>query len=316
MNRIEGMRKGVSERGWRKMAGTIMGLTAILLSVSCGEDPPPPPAGPQTYDLPEIPTPRSYFDHSIPTTSEEMIVETARLTDFRPILLEAINQVNRREDAACADGAFSNPDCACDVGGLGVEDPWLLRDGEIVADLEAQECLYWPSRETESQVPLKPLSERPHLQLVRYWERGAQDCWYVDGCSSRAIEWSHTYGVTRTEAEEFGKTIGASVGFQDPWQSVKSTLSAEFSYRVSSSIAVSEVDTVTNSRSIECPCNKSCVFCVWQLIDEYRYVDEEGEMFSDPNFVFDYEFKAQHFQWTGEVLPRADEHTQNTLFDR
>ena len=127
MNRTEGKEMGViarkldvAERGWCTMAGMIMGLIVILLSLSCGEDSPPPPPEPQASDVPEIPEPRSYFDHSIPTKSEELIVETTGLTDFRPILSGAINRVNRREDVACADGAFSNDDCLCDVGGWGV----------------------------------------------------------------------------------------------------------------------------------------------------------------------------------------------------
>jgi hypothetical protein len=64
------------------------------------------------------------------------------------------------------------------------------------------------------------------------------------------------------------------------------TLRTEFSYSSSTSLTVSEEETVEESFTIACPDNMNIVYCVWQLVDEFRIIGADGELFTDPNYRF------------------------------
>ena len=86
------------------------------------------------------------------------------------------------------------------------------------------------------------------------------------------------------------------------------TLSAEFSYNSSTSITVSEEETVEESFTISCPDNQNIVYCVWQLVDEFRILGPGGEFYEDPNYRFT---PGSHLA----VCPTAEFVPMTTYFD-
>jgi hypothetical protein len=292
--------------------------------------------------VPTIPEPTSFLDVDIPTKSLELIVETTVLSNFAPVAIQATNQVHRTDgNIFCEDNDPDYAECSCwnfdfIPGGKDFQPIVLVKDGEILPDPEANRCEYYstggrwavgdiPISDAEfvaeaNDVTLKPLSTQPRLQLVRYWilnpkGEGDPGCWYVDSASTQEANWTKTEGITQTTADEFAETISANVGVTDPWGVLTDTLTTEFSHTVSSSIAFNHETTTGGSRSITCPIDKRCVFCVWQLFEEYRYVDVDDDLFRDPNWEFGYEVRAAHMGWTGEVVRRSVV-PQTTLFDR
>lgn len=55
---------------------------------------------------------------------------------------------------------------------------------------------------------------------------------------------------------------------------------------VASAAAASTRETVNETFTISCPDNKNIVYCVWQLIDEFRIIGVDGEEFTDPYYKF------------------------------
>ena len=132
----------------------------------------------------------------------------------------------------------------------------------------------------------RPLLSAPYLQHVRYWVRLSLVERY-SGSTSVTVTRSTTRGMERTEAEEFGMSIGmeatASGGF---FVEFSVTLRTEFSYSSSTSLTVSEEETLEESFTITCPDNQNIVYCVWQLVDEFRIVGIDGFEFTDPHYRF------------------------------
>ena len=63
-----------------------------------------------------------------------------------------------------------------------------------------------------------------------------------------------------------------------------------------------------NLYTISCPENKNIVYCVWQLIEEYRVVGSDSDFFTDPNYLFD-----NTYNYT--VCPTAELVPMTTYFD-
>ena len=56
------------------------------------------------------------------------------------------------------------------------------------------------------------------------------------------------------------------------------------------------------SFTISCPVDRNIVYCVWQLVEEYRIVGDNGGLFVDQNFLFDNKYHSTLLP-TRELVP-------------
>ena len=216
--------------------------------------------GTSPTDRPDIPAPVSYLAE-VPLRSAELVVATVPLDAFSPSVIVA------RDD--------EGNQVATSTVGERVE---LYINGNPA-----------PSPTFQGQ-PTLPVTEDPRLQLVRYWQRLGPVERY-SGATTTTIERSVTYGSETTQTESFAYTVGVSttVSADFLFGSVSTTISAEFGSEYEESTTISESETTTESYSVSADQDENLVFAVWQLVDEYRIVRQEGGewvTYSDPAYEF------------------------------
>jgi len=251
----------------------------LVFAAGCGDDAVTPEELKEILERPPIPEP-TYYSGPVPDKSMELVVKTVRLSNY----------------VASADSIYPPPGW-CSSGGdfecqfyptfPGPNRIKLVEGDTIITDWGSlmTDVTYLPYTTTGDMACL-PLSSAPYLQHIRYWVRlGIVERY--SGSTSVTVTRSTTRGMERTEAEEFGMSIGmeatASGGF---FVDFSVTLRTEFSYSSSTSLTVSEEETVEESFTIACPDNQNIVYCVWQLVDEFRIIGVDGEPFADPWFRF------------------------------
>jgi hypothetical protein len=252
---------------------------ALTITTSCGDDAVAPEEQEEILDRPPIPEP-TYYSGPVPDRSMELVVKTVRLSNY----------------VASADSIWPATGWCCDVGGCdfhchfygtnpGPNRIRLVESDTIVTHEDSlMTDVYYDYG--EGPMGLNPLSSAPYLQHIRYWVRLGIIERY-SGSTSTTTTRSTTRGIERTEAEEFGMSIGMEASVSGGlFVSFSMTLRTEFSYSSSTSLSVSEEETVEESFTIACPDNKNIVYCVWQLVDEFRIIGADGELFTDPNYQF------------------------------
>ncbi len=251
----------------------------LLLAVGCGDDAVAPEEQVEILDRPPIPEP-TYYSGPVPEKSMELVVKTVRLSNY----------------VASADSVYPPPGWCSEGGDLecmfyptfpGPNRIKLVEGDTIITDQDSlqTDVTYIPYTGT-GYMACRPLSSAPYLQHIRYWVR-LGDVERYSGSTTVTVTRSTTRGMERTEAEEFGLSIGmeatASGGL---FVEFSVTLRTEFSYSSSTSLTVSEEETVEESFTVACPDNQNIVYCVWQLVNEFKIIGVDGEPFTDPWFRF------------------------------
>lgn len=255
-------------------------VAASCLFAACGDDDSITGTDQTDLDRPPIPEP-TYYAGPVPQRSMELILKTVPLSNF----------------VAAADSIWTQWCCdtpGCDFGCEfyptypGHNRLRLVENDSITTNTDSltTDVYYNPAMTNWGPMLCYPLSSHPYLQHVRYWVR-LGDVERYSGSTSLTVTRSVTRGVERTEAEEFGMSIGmettASGGF---FVDFSVTLRTEFSYSSSVELSVSEETTTEEAFTISCPDNKNIVYCVWQLVDEFRIIGVDGQVYSDPNYRF------------------------------
>lgn len=252
----------------------------LVITAGCGDDAVAPEEPEEVLDRPPIPEP-TYYSGPVPERSMELVVKTVPLSNY----------------VASADSVWPPPGWCCESGCdfackfystfPGPNRIRLVESDTIVthSDSLLTDVTYIPHLGT-GDMGCNPLSSTPYLQHIRYWVRlGIVERY--SGSTSVTVTRSTTRGMERTQAEEFGMSIGMEVSASGGlFLTFSATLRTEFSYSSSTSLTVSEEETVEESFTISCPDNRNIVYCVWQLVDEFRIIGVDGEEFTDPYFMF------------------------------
>ena len=102
--------------------------------------------------------------------------------------------------------------------------------------------------------------------------------------TSGEVATSYTSGTERSQTEEFGRSLTATVGAS--YGVLSATVSGTLSQTFSSSVSVNESTTETFTKSVTGKDGKIIQFMVWELVEDYRFTDAEGNPLDDANFVF------------------------------
>ncbi|MHB9028877.1 MAG: hypothetical protein ACYC9O_08920 [Candidatus Latescibacterota bacterium] len=292
-----------------------LGLVCILFG--CSDDNPVNDDSRNTPDRPSIPEPSSYAG-AVPASSEKIIVETAPLSDYTPFVIGAApkwdsGQITvRRVDINLKyynhyfAGTLYKAWAPGDTIGIKADRKDLVVNGEIVTDAHFLCFLQSIPRQKDPYWYVwtgLPLSNKPYLQLIRYWVRIGDVERYSSGTSKTTTR-TTTRGTTETSAKEFSKTLGieSTVSGNAVYVDLELKIKTEFTWTESQETSIMKEETFQESFTITPPDDRNIVYCVWQLYEEYRVVGTDGEIFTDPNFIFDNKYHATVFP-TRELVP-------------
>jgi len=291
-----------------------LGLCISLTVSGCGDD----EETTITSWIPDIPKPTNYLDMDVPLESERLYGGEIVLKDFSPLTVGAI-------PLSCNQPMDTYPACMicfpCPDGT--VESPYrrivLVENDRVVDRPTSQRVWNCSNAENEhvAQIQLHPITERPRLRWYRYWTRKPDQCWRISEGSSHWREWEHQYSYTETDARSFSETIGVTSSVGSEFKALSAELSVEFSETSGSShsISITRVDIEREGIDAKCPMGKNMVFCVWELVDEFHFVDSQGndyfqwpDGFTNPYYLW--------LEWSKQIVPHEEMLTDSTYFDK
>jgi len=122
------------------------------------------------------------------------------------------------------------------------------------------------------------LESKPVIQMVRYWV--PVNVKRIPAGTKLTTSTSITHGFDAGFTYSLSITTGVTVnsGIFSFNQQMQETFGFSFNYNYQK--------TVTETKEVLAPDDKNTVFVVWQLVEEFRVVDEEGKLFTDPHYDF------------------------------
>lgn len=302
----------------------IVGCIALVLAsgLGCSDSttaPEPPGSTPVSFqDVPAIPVPTSPGG-SVPPTSD--VHTTIRPLDgnFRAFVARAkgdwvvdyristlSNWINVDKRSGWSDQTFN----AVIQLGNPVGYMLMVENGSPKAKVVGEFNRIQTILETRYRFSGPGLSEAVYLRRDRQWELktlegGIGDFLLLEGNVQGTVSTSYTRGSSRTDTEEFGRslTVSAGAGYGPLSVSVSGTLSQTFS----TSITVDESRTETFEKSVSGEPGKIIQFQVWELVDRYSFCDANGDPLSHTDYVFD------NATWTRHG---SASFLQTTVFDK
>ncbi len=247
---------------------------------------------------PELPTPTRYEDMP-PSISEKLVVGQMIRNNFHPSPIQVNTQLPvsglgngpfyayKLQDLSSPpifvsnNAPFNSPE---------VEPEQNYNEGEryglVYIDNEDKEA-----KIIENKTRLLALENTPRLQLMRYYK--PIRCWRLPAGAYWSKEISYTNSWTEEMHVEFSLTMG--YGGELFSSEIKSIFGSSWEYNWS--------ETESETLSYTAPNDKNVMYIVWQLFEEYRLINAEGNIFSDPN----YQFKSMEVVSipTNHIVPRA-----------
>jgi len=272
---------------------------AAILTAGCGDDGTSPDPGPS---VPDIPEPAFYGDPDVPLKSEELIVAECVPANFHPTVQGArfpSPSYTLEPDTMYA--LVLSPEAA---DSSGIRRYPLIEDDEIAAE----PIIYiqvWDGERAFPVVPMRayPLDERPILQYVRYWARLGGVEYYAGGIET-SVERSVTKGMSETRAESFTKTLGIEASISGSWfVSFSMSVRTEFEWSESTETTYSSEETTTEIFTISPEADKNLAYSVWTLVEEFRFIDQNGDPFTDWAYEFDPDSIASATHRTATTVP-------------
>ena len=285
----------------QKAAWPLVALIAVMLwGVGCSDDGVSP--GPDDLTVPPIPEPSFYGDPDVPVKSAELVVATCIPTNFYPIV-QAARFPSPAYDLE-PDTLYSlvrSPEVADPSG---IRRYPLIEDDSIAAE-PMIDIQVWDGGGSFPVVPMRayPLGDRPTLQYIRYWVRLGEVEYYAGGIET-SVERSVTTGMSETRAESFTKTLGMEASMSGSWfVSFSVSVRTEFEWSESTETTYSSEETTTETFTISPEADKNLAYTVWSLVEEFRFIDENGDPFTDWGYGFDPDSIASATHRTATTVP-------------
>jgi len=250
-----------------KTVFSVLSLALTLLFVTSCSD----PLG-ATEDRPAIPIPDSY-EADVPEKSDELVVGEARSNYFNPSITEYTLESGT----------------TVDVNSLRV---LLVNDGTTVSPVDGNDD--YLSLESD---------EIPYLQLVRYWQRVGDVESYAGG-STTTITREVTQGSSESSTTSFTESISVEVESEAGGLFASASVSASTSFTSTQEFSSTESTETTEtwSFSVSPESGTNMTYTVWQLVEEFRFVDSEGNLYDTPKYEFD-EDSLRFVYPTNEIVP-------------
>ncbi|HEX6791576.1 MAG TPA: hypothetical protein VF247_09730 [Candidatus Krumholzibacteria bacterium] len=133
------------------------------------------------------------------------------------------------------------------------------------------------------------IEKAPYIKRDRFWMSvpwgtGAM-VERTTGNESIALSSTYTTGCSRTETESFAYSLGATVGAE--YKGIKAEVEGSITRTFGSSFTVMEQEERSISKTLQGEAGKRTCFVMWVLVEQYSFVDKDGNPFVDPNYVLD-----------------------------
>lgn len=245
-------------------------IAVVMLTASCV---PAVNFGP-VDNRPGIPVPDSYSS-AVALVSDELIVASVVPSTFNPSVTEAYNATGTK----IYDGVAVRVELRADD--TYITNP-LVNGNPGVALTDA---------------------DGPQFAFIRYWRRIGDAVRYAGGVTiseSRSV----TRGASQTSTNTFTESISIEAEASAGGLFAEVTVSASASFTASQEFMSTTMteETVTETFTAAPPPEINLIFTVWQLVEEYRFVDANGELYDHPKYVFD-DSSLRFVFPTDEVIP-------------
>lgn len=223
----------------------------------------------QAGAYPALPVPFSY-EARPPGISERLIVGQKKWSDFYPDILTFMTNESTQPNYVYG---LKNKISLLDHNALPLDD--IVISGEYEED-EWQGILTKEEEDfvTERHITLPALDKAPRLQLIRFFK--PLDSWRIPAGGELSSTVEYKIGYEKETYSEFQATVGYSIG----------GFSAELTATFGQNVKRSEEETDSKTVTYSAPDNNNVLYVEWQMWEEYRFVDENGDIFKDPRFEF------------------------------
>lgn len=140
---------------------------------------------------------------------------------------------------------------------------------------------------TSASVERRALTNPVYLRKDIFWEKAGNSEIFPNfqaGPNQHSFTRSWKVGTEEGQTTEFGRTVSAEGGlaYQGLSAKVSTTLSATFG----TSVTVSTEESREETFQMTIAGNTTAVFEIWNLTEQYRFVNEDGTPYEDPSYVF------------------------------
>jgi hypothetical protein len=264
----------------RKSFAFLLVLSALIIA-SCADAPDDPPSEPTPVPLPRSISDPVFMSTSVSAETDAGISEP--LGDFTPYVLNKFDRT----------GAYDP------ITFLPVYD-WIAVDARTTL-VENGSVLYWG---TMHEIAAEP----PRLKHTRYWRKVFS---VVLGENTEySEEHAVTYGISTTEGNEFGITVGLEV---NAWfATMKAEISASFSYDITHSTETSTSKTFTAQGAG----GKYTVFTVWQRVNRFYLCDSSGTTLHDSKDVLCDRLQLRPDKYYFDEASESEYYLSTVMFDK
>lgn len=146
-------------------------------------------------------------------------------------------------------------------------------------------CL-WTVRTTAS-VQWRPLTNPVFLRRDVYWEKVGDSAIFPNfqqGANTQSFTRTWTAGTAQTDTEEFGRSVTAKAGLD--YNGLGAEVSGTISQTFGTSVTINQAQTVSETYEMTIAGNTTAVFEIWNLQQQYTFVDADGNPYEDANYTF------------------------------
>ena len=132
------------------------------------------------------------------------------------------------------------------------------------------------------------LTNPVHMMRERFWERVLVDdtkSVRVDPGFQKSVSYTRTNGTSYENSYAFARSIEGEASISPFDVGIKATGSLSETW--SSSVTVTEQEDLSVTHTVTGIDGKTIIFSVWQSVERYSFVDEDGNPYTDPNYTFD-----------------------------
>jgi hypothetical protein len=146
-------------------------------------------------------------------------------------------------------------------------------------------CVWTPR--TTASVQWQPLATPVYLRRDVYWEKAGDSAIfpnYQAGSNSQSTTRSWTAGIEQAETEQFGRSVTGELGLS--YSGLGAKVGGTISQTFGTSVTVSQSQTVSETYQMTIAGNTTAVFEIWNLQEQYTFVNADGTPYEDPNYTF------------------------------
>jgi hypothetical protein len=140
---------------------------------------------------------------------------------------------------------------------------------------------------TSASVQRHALTSPVYLRKDIFWEKAGNSEIFPNfqaGPNQHSFTRSWKVGTTEGQTTEFGRTVSAEAGLE--YEGLSAKVSTTISETFGTSVSVTSEEERSETFQMTIAGNTTAVFEIWNLTEQYTFVNEDGTPYEDPNYVF------------------------------